>query len=289
VDATTKTVPTSIIEIKSKLENVQSNATVVYSRLKELEERLTSLESSVTKLSSKQQPQDVHQTILDLGAKLSEAKSHIDSLKKITVSNSQALNLLNTTIASSQGTSVQKEEEEKKGGEDRTGAIDSLLAEVEDVKAELSRERESVSQLNATVSRVAHNATARLDWFNADSTQLQGRVSQLEDDNRNISSRLQSLDVTLNKAVSQLKLNLSEVAKLVHNNNDSPQSGFHPTNSKPVKPIIDPSSSLIKSPPGLSKPSSLNTDSPHAPDDNAQSLHETSQQSRQGPRDKKSV
>ena len=32
---------------------------------------------------------------------------------------------------------------------------------VADVKAELSRERESVSQLNATVSRVAHNATAR--------------------------------------------------------------------------------------------------------------------------------
>merc|ERR1740128_1486391 len=184
---------------------------------------------------------------------------------------------------------VQSHKEEKKGGEDRTGAIESLLAEVEDVKAELSRERESVSRLNATVSRVAHNATARLDWFNTDSTQLQGRVSQLEDDNRNISSRLQSLDVTLNQAVSQLKLNLSEVSKLVYNNNDSPQSSFHPTNSQPLKPIIDPFSSPISSPPGLSKPSSLNTDSLHAPDVNAQPLHEASQQSRQGPRDKKSV
>ena len=82
----------------------------------------------------------------------------------------------------------------------------------------------------------------------------------MEDDNRNISSRLESLDKTLNPAVGELKLNLSEVEKLVHSLQPS-----SPPLQVPGPPLHAPQTPLHA--PQPSEPSSV----------------------RQGPRDKKLV
>lgn len=207
VDDASKTVPASILQIKSSLENMQSNETFFHNGLKEMDKRLNGLEDSINKLNNKPQPEDVQQSLAELGGKLTELKQVVDTVKNRTVGNTDNLNKIAKELQAIKLNEVEMRASERQGLD--TSQLAGLNMSLLETNKLVVEEKGKVDKIEARLGSLSTNSTARMDWFTKDINQLKGKLSQMEDDNRNTSSHLQSHEADMKEALRQVNLDLS--------------------------------------------------------------------------------
>lgn len=209
VDDASKSVPASILQIKSSLENMQSNETFFHNGLKEMDKRLNGLEDSINKLNNKPQPEDVQQSLAELGGKLTELKQVVDTVKNKTVGNTDSLNKMAKELQNIKLNELEMRASEHQGQElSQVAGLNTSLVETNKL---LAQEIKKVSKIEESLGLLSTNSTAKMDWFTKDINQLKGKLSQMEDDNRNTSSHFQSHEAEMSEALRQIKLNVSHL------------------------------------------------------------------------------
>jgi len=245
VDDVSKGLPASILKIKNCIEELQSNETELNTKLKNLDKRLVELEKSVSSLYSKPREKDIQQNLADFGGKLTEVKQTVDVLRnnsKIVFFNmekiTQEINDLKLGAINST---------EKQNFPDSTEVLDlKSMWKLQEEK--LLQEENSLANINKTVSGIAKNSNARLDLFNSDLNSLQGKMSRLEDDNKNISSQLLSLDRTLNTALTEVNVKLSSLTTNIQHQMLEEQQREQLQQMPPNQPMSDGKTSAVVEP-----------------------------------------
>lgn len=205
VDDASKSFPGSLLRINNCIEELQSNETELHTRLDSLDKRLHDLEAVVSGLSSKPKEKDVQQNLAEFGGKLSEVKQTVDLLRnksKLNRSNMEKLTqeLNELKLSSLNSTHVQSVD---------TDVVADLRSVLAKHNERISQSEEGLAKINRATTQLAKSSEAGKDLFNTRFTSLQGQISHLEDDNKNISSQLLSLDRTLNAAITQVKVSLT--------------------------------------------------------------------------------
>lgn len=213
VDDASKSFPATILQIKTSMELLQSNETGVWTRLEEVESRLAALEATIAKVNKKPQDDSVQQTLADFGGRLNEVKKNVDIIRNSTLSNSENVKSLTRQLDQIKNETLSLTGEQQHPAE-VTSVVDST--ELKELKSLVAETREEVAvtggridRLNATLAAVSDNTSARIDLVSADLSAIQGRLSRLEDDNKNVTSRVLSLDGSTSAALAHLKTDLT--------------------------------------------------------------------------------
>jgi len=208
VDDASKSYPAAILQIKTAMELLQSNETGVWTRLEEVESRLMELEASLAKVNNRPQDDNVQQNLADFGGKLNEVKQNVDVLRNSTLSNSENVNKLTRQLDQIKNVSL--------AGDHQSPEASADITELKELKSLVAETREQVAvtgvrieKLNTTLAAVSDNTSARLDLISTDLSSIQGKLSRLEDDNKNVTSRVLSLDGSMSAALTHLKTDLS--------------------------------------------------------------------------------
>jgi len=293
VDDDSRSIPETLQLIQSKLQTLQSNQSEVLVNLSDLSKAVTNLQArldivniTVNKEGGEGQ---VKQSVADLGVKVSEIKQSLEVTTNTSNSNTVSINMIATELNSLKLNDIDL----KNGGSaphtTESSDVSNISSQVDNLNASLALQQQKLGKLNSTVLNVAQNSTVMIDWVKQDVVALQGKVSQLQDDNQNVSSRLASLSERCNSQfqttvsnLSSLQLVVNKLAsqvELVKNTKPLLIQTVLPTTPTSTPPKLDPVPNL----PG-SKTSQVQTNDLPVVDSGPDNLPQVD---RVGPRDKR--
>jgi len=215
VDDDSRSIPETLHSIQSQLQSLQSNQTEVLVNLSELTKSVAKLQSRLDIVNITMNKEggegQLQQSVADLGVKVSEIKQILEVTTNNSNTNTVSIKMITTEL-----NNLKLNDIDLRNGVDTQltsvnpdlSNINSELAEVNEKMAKQSRKVES---LNSTLLNLSKNSTVMIDWVKQDVVALQGKVSQLQDDNQNVSSRLSSLSERCN---SQFLTTLSNISSL---------------------------------------------------------------------------
>jgi len=298
VDDDSRSIPETLQLIQSKLQTLQSNQSEVLVNLSDLSKAVTNLQARLDMVNITVNKEggegQIKQSVADLGVKVSEIKQSLEVTSNTSNSNTASINMIATELNSLKLNDIDLR---NGAGAPKTSAapdVSNINSELENLNKSLLLQTEKLNSMNSTLLNVAQNSTVMIDWVKQDVVALQGKVSQLQDDNQNVSSRLASLSERCSSQIQTTLSNMSSLQSIVSNieskmeivKNVKPLliKTVLPTSTTPMPPAI---------PPGLAPLSDLPSGQPSPAKTNALpepvpiSTHTKFKADREGPRDKR--
>jgi len=287
VDDDSRSIPETLQIIQNKLQALQSNQSQVLVNLSDLSKAVTNLQARMDMVNvtvKKEGGEDqIKQSVADLGVKVSEIKQNLEITTNSSHSNTASINMISTELDNLKLNAIDlKNEVVAPPSPVNTPDVSNLSSQLLELNKSLAHQTQKLDTLNSTLLNVAQNSTVMIDWVKQDVVALQGKVSQLQDDNQNVSSRVSSLS---EKCASQFLTTLSNMSSLqsvvtsLETRLESlrNQNPLLTTTALPTSPPPGP-------PPGLDLPSSK---SGAAPVSTSDADPDQVKEERKGPRDKR--
>jgi len=220
VDDDSRSIPETLQLIQSKLQTLQSNQSEVLVSLSDLSKAVTNLQARLDMVNITVNKEggegQIKQSVADLGVKVSEIKQSLE----VTTNNSNNNTVSISMIATELNSLKLNEIDLKNGaGTPRTSVnpsdVSNINLELGRLNKTLVQQTQKFDSMNSTLLNVAQNSTVMIDWVKQDVVALQGKVSQLQDDNQNVSSRLASLSERCNSQFITTLSNMSSLQSVV--------------------------------------------------------------------------
>lgn len=262
VDDDSRSIPETLQLIQSKLQTLQSNQTEVLVNLSDLSKAVTNLQARLDMVNITVNKEggegQIKQSVADLGVKVSEIKQSLEVTSNTSNSNTVSINMIATELNSLKLNDIDLRNGAGAPKTSGTSDVSNINSELANLNKSLNLQNQKLNSMNSTLVNVAQNSTVMIDWVKQDVVALQGKVSQLQDDNQNVSSRLASLSERCNSQIQTTLSNMSSLQSVV-NNLESQMEIVK--NTKPLLiPTVLPTSStspLPALPPGLEPLSGL--------------------------------
>jgi len=293
VDDDSRSIPETLQSIQSKLQTLQSNQSEVLVNLSDLSKAVTNLQARLEMVNITVNKEggegQVKQSVADLGVKVSEIKQSLEVTTNTSNSNTVSINMIATELNSLKLNDIDL----KNGGSAphtaESSDVSNISSQLDNLNASLALQQQKLGKLNSTVLNVAQNSTVMIDWVKQDVVALQGKVSQLQDDNQNVSSRLASLSERCNSQFQTTVSNMSSL-QLVVNKLASQVELVKNTKSLLIQTVLP--TKPTSSPPGLDPVPHLPSSKASQAQANALPVVDTGpdiipQADRVGPRDKR--
>jgi len=249
VDDDSRSIPDTLHIIQSKLQSLQGNQSEVLVNLSDLTKSVANLQSRLDMFNITKNKEGgeelIQQSVADLGVKVSEIKQMLE----VTTNNSNT-NTVSISMITTELNNLKLNDIDLKNGAG-TSHTSVNPTDVINIKVELAKLNESlveqsqkVKNLNSTLLRASQNSTVMIDWVKQDVVALQGKVSQLQDDNQNVSSRLSSLSERCNSQFLTTLSNISSLQTVVSSVENKVQNAKLLLNTtvlpKPLTPAVPP-------------------------------------------------
>jgi len=219
VDDDSKSIPETLQLLQSKLQTLQNNQSEVQLSLGALNKAVTGLQERLDRVNTSLQREgltqggdgQVKQSLADLGVRVSEIRQGLELASNTSSKNSASISMITTELNSIKLNNIDLR---NGGGSPKVTPSPSPAEpnpELTRLNDTIKVHNQRLNNLNNTLLSVAQNSTVMIDWVKQDVVALQGKVSQLQDDNQNVSSRLTSLS---EKCSSQFMTSLSNISSL---------------------------------------------------------------------------
>jgi len=258
VEDDSKSIPETLQLLETRLSSLANNQTSLVVSLGHLKESLSNLQIGLEKVNrtvnTEGDERQVKQSIADLGTRVSEIRQTVEMTVNSTSQNTDSLVKLSNELNSLKLDSIDL----NNGAPSTVSPVPSQPVDwsqdFDHLNSSISLLGSRIDNLNKTVISSDRNSSVMINWVKQDVLNLQGRVSQLQDDNVNVSSRLASLTdecqtqlVSNKKEISKLQINLEEISKLqISVDKGKPLEGGQTSSNKelvgditsPVEPLV---------------------------------------------------
>jgi len=222
VDDDAKSVPETLERIKNRLTVLESNQTGVVTQLKQINTAISGLEERIDQMNrsmseSSENPSELRQNVAELELGVGEVTKQLNTLVNKSTGNSDSITMLNKELNTLKLNNI-----DMKNGGAAVRMINSsdnlsrhLGKQVDMLNSSLVVNNRRLDILNSTVLNIERNSTVRINLEHEDVVAINGKVSQLQDDNLNVSSTLQSLNKSCSEQLATLKVDIVSLQQKV--------------------------------------------------------------------------
>lgn len=226
VDDDAKSIPETLETLKNRLSLVETNQSSIATQLaginkaiSRLEARLDQVNSSL--VSSGTSPSRLSQTVAELTQGIGELNIRIQGVGNSSQANSNTIGALADQFKALQPKVEIKEHSKDMVTEagppspsyDHTN-FNLLSSKIELLNSSVGEAARRIDSINATIASIEYNSSVRLDIQHRDVVDIKGMVSQLQDDNLNVSTSLRSLSLKADQCDHKLSSVIVNVTSL---------------------------------------------------------------------------
>lgn len=220
VDDDARSIPETLQLIQSKLQTLQSNQSEVLVNLSDLSKAVTNLQARLDMVNITVNKEggegQIKQSVADLGVKVSEIRQNLEVTTNSSNSNTVSINMIATELNSLKLNDIDLKNGAAAPHTTESSDVSNFSSQLAFLNASIGLQQQKLGKLNSTVLNVVQNSTVMIDWVKQDVVALQGKVSQLQDDNQNVSSRLASLSERCNSQFQTTLSNMSSLQSVVN-------------------------------------------------------------------------
>eukprot|EP00092_Neocalanus_flemingeri_P079859 GFUD01099522.1.p1 GENE.GFUD01099522.1~~GFUD01099522.1.p1 ORF type:complete len:433 (-),score=148.48 GFUD01099522.1:308-1606(-) len=260
VDDDSRSIPETLQLIQSKLQSLQSNQSEVLTNLSDLGKSVTNLQARLDMVNitvNKERGEgQIKQSVADLGVKVSEIKQSLAVTTNNSNSNTVSIQMIATELSSLKLNDIDLRNGAGTAGTPHISVNPSDLSNLKKdfvkMNASLVQQAQTLGNMNSSLLNMAQNCTVMIDWVKQDVVSVQAKVSQLQDDNQNMSSHLASLAEQSKSQFLTTLANMSSLQSTVSAVDRKLQS-VKTANSLLMDTVLPtPSTPAAAAPPGLS-------------------------------------
>jgi len=192
VEDEAKSIPDTISSLESRVQVLLSNQSSLVENVRSLQDKLSTTQVGLAALNKSVAGGagglQVRQSIADLDSKVSELTQGFE-----TVNNRSSQNEANITQMVTEINRLKLNDIDFNNGAPRPSQATVDSSEVDQLRARLESQASKISDMKEEFMGKALNTSIGFKWLKQDVESLQGSVSQLRDDNVNVTSRVRSL------------------------------------------------------------------------------------------------
>jgi len=214
VDDDAKSVPETLEMIKNRLSVLESNQTGMAAQLEKINTAILGLEDKIEKMNKSMSvvvanPTDLRQNVAELELGIGEVTKQLNVVVNRSLENSGRIVMLNKELNTLKLNEIDMKNGESSVVTNSTNNVAHFRNQLEVLNSKLAVNSRRLDTLNSTALNIEHNSTVRNNLEHEDIVAINGLVSQLQDDNLNVSSSLQSLNKSCSEQLHTLRVDMN--------------------------------------------------------------------------------
>jgi len=214
VDDDAKSVPETLEMIKNRLSVLESNQTGMAAQLEKINTAILGLEDKIEKMNKSMSvavanPTDLRQNVAELELGIGEVTKQLNVVVNRSLENSGRIVMLNKELNTLKLNEIDMKNGESSVVTNSTNNVAHFRNQIEVLNSKLAVNSRRLDTLNSTALNIEHNSTVRNNLEHEDIVAINGLVSQLQDDNLNVSSSLQSLNKSCSEQLHTLRVDMN--------------------------------------------------------------------------------
>jgi len=211
VDDDAKSVPETLVLIKIRLATLEANQTSVVEALDRVNRDINSIQARLDSVVRAGGDSQVRQSVAELGVKVGEIGKEAEVVMNRTGTNTEGIHMLNKELKNLKLNDIDLKTSVAIPKTSTTTLSDAVATRLDLFNSSFVLQGHRLDRINATLLGVEHNSTVMIDWVKQDVVTIQGKLSQLQDDNLNVSSKVDSLKDGSSVQLLSLKSQLDSI------------------------------------------------------------------------------
>lgn len=214
VDDDAKSVPETLEIIRNRLSVLESNQTGLAKQLEKINTAILGLEDKIEKINKSMSvdvtnPTELRQNVAELELGIGEVTKQLNVVVNRSLDNSGSIVMLNKELNTLKLNEIDMKNGESSVVTNSTNNVAHFRSQIEALNSKLAVNSRRLDKLNSTALNIEHNSTVRNNLEHEDIVAINGLVSQLQDDNLNVSSSLQSLNKSCSEQLHTLRVDMN--------------------------------------------------------------------------------